>query len=80
MPNVNNVHLMKFLSFQENATIVKLDLSGNHLGEAGAKHMSDVLNNNTIISDLVSTVCLSVISDLVNAKLMSDVLNTCQMF
>ncbi len=51
---------MEFLSFQENATIVKLDLSGNHLGEAGAKHMSDVLNNNTIISDLVSTVCLSV--------------------
>jgi hypothetical protein len=35
-------------------TVTKLDLSGNEIGVIGVKHLSNLLSDNTTITELVS--------------------------
>ena len=39
---------------KENLTITKLDLNGSEIGVSGVRHLSNLFEDNTTITDLVS--------------------------
>lgn len=53
MLNFDEFYIWRFNQFKGNASVTKLDLSGNEIGAYGVKHLAALFEENSNITELV---------------------------